>query len=145
MYLYISIFNVMKTLCFPLRHFRSPLQINNEFLRCPKNGGGNENIKYLIPPCGNWTHDHYVYSGTHIINNNKNFQMTCKEAMSLWGYRNAHNATHMASNDFNPLDEYVLSSEWIVASVKYFVVLLWIASVGWNCLFLYGMFFFLIH
>ncbi|XP_023951136.2 carbohydrate sulfotransferase 4-like [Bicyclus anynana] len=32
-------------------------------------------------------------------------QMKCKEAMSLWGYRNAHNATHMTSKDYNPLDQ----------------------------------------
>ncbi|XP_023951130.1 carbohydrate sulfotransferase 4 [Bicyclus anynana] len=36
-------------------------------------------------------------------------QMTCKEAMSLWGYRNAHNATHMTSKDYNPLDQYYLT------------------------------------
>ncbi|CAH0722401.1 unnamed protein product, partial [Brenthis ino] len=35
-------------------------------------------------------------------------QMTCKEAMALWGYRIAYNATHMTSNDFNPLDQYTL-------------------------------------
>ncbi|XP_026484594.2 carbohydrate sulfotransferase 4-like [Vanessa tameamea] len=36
-------------------------------------------------------------------------QETCKEAMSLWGYRMAHNATHMTSKDFNPLDQYSLT------------------------------------
>ncbi|XP_039765795.1 carbohydrate sulfotransferase 4-like isoform X2 [Pararge aegeria] len=36
-------------------------------------------------------------------------QMTCKEAMSLWGYRNAHNSTHMTSKDYNPLDQYSLT------------------------------------
>ncbi|XP_026484779.2 carbohydrate sulfotransferase 4-like [Vanessa tameamea] len=36
-------------------------------------------------------------------------QGSCKEAMSLWGYRMAHNATHMTSKDFNPLDQYSLT------------------------------------
>lgn len=36
-------------------------------------------------------------------------QMTCKEAMSLWGYRMAQNATQMTSKDFNPLDQYSIN------------------------------------
>ncbi|XP_004926985.1 carbohydrate sulfotransferase 4 [Bombyx mori] len=33
-------------------------------------------------------------------------QATCKGAMKLWGYRIAHNARHMASKDFDPLEPY---------------------------------------
>ncbi|XP_041973725.1 carbohydrate sulfotransferase 4-like [Aricia agestis] len=36
-------------------------------------------------------------------------QQKCKEAMELWGYRIADNATHMASKDFDPLDEYSIT------------------------------------
>lgn len=36
-------------------------------------------------------------------------QIMCKEAMDLWGYRMAHNATHMASNDFNPIENYTVT------------------------------------
>ncbi|CAG9575652.1 unnamed protein product [Danaus chrysippus] len=35
-------------------------------------------------------------------------QMTCKGAMDLWGYKLAHNATHMTSKEFNPIQEYSL-------------------------------------
>ncbi|KAJ0181057.1 hypothetical protein K1T71_003142 [Dendrolimus kikuchii] len=35
-------------------------------------------------------------------------QMACKEAMSLWGYRKAENATHMKSIEFYPVDQYVI-------------------------------------
>ncbi|XP_004926075.1 carbohydrate sulfotransferase 3 [Bombyx mori] len=35
-------------------------------------------------------------------------QTACKEAMKLWGYRAAHNATHMASEDFKPLEQYAI-------------------------------------
>ncbi|XP_061706489.1 carbohydrate sulfotransferase 4-like [Cydia pomonella] len=31
-------------------------------------------------------------------------QIACKQAMELWGYRSAHNATHMASKEFYPLE-----------------------------------------
>ncbi|KAL0819476.1 hypothetical protein ABMA28_007580 [Loxostege sticticalis] len=33
-------------------------------------------------------------------------QMVCKYAMDLWGYRMAHNASHLASKEFNPLDQF---------------------------------------
>ncbi|XP_073941739.1 carbohydrate sulfotransferase 4-like [Choristoneura fumiferana] len=36
-------------------------------------------------------------------------QMACKEAMDLWGYRRAHNATHMTSKEFHPLEKYVIT------------------------------------
>ncbi|XP_072936277.1 carbohydrate sulfotransferase 4-like [Epargyreus clarus] len=36
-------------------------------------------------------------------------QMTCKEAMNLWGYRMAHNASHMTSKEFYPLEQYSLT------------------------------------
>ncbi|CAH0600657.1 unnamed protein product [Chrysodeixis includens] len=36
-------------------------------------------------------------------------QMACKEAMLLWGYRLAYNATHMRSKDFYPLEDYTIS------------------------------------
>ncbi|CAG5042121.1 unnamed protein product [Parnassius apollo] len=39
----------------------------------------------------------------------EDIQMTCKEAMGLWGYKMAHNATHMASKDFYPLEQYSLT------------------------------------
>lgn len=34
--------------------------------------------------------------------------MTCKEAMDLWGYQIAHNASHMNSKEFNPLKSYIV-------------------------------------
>ncbi|XP_075986951.1 carbohydrate sulfotransferase 4-like [Anticarsia gemmatalis] len=36
-------------------------------------------------------------------------QMVCKEAMNLWGYRMAQNATHMASKEFNPIEDYTIT------------------------------------
>ncbi|XP_028035852.1 carbohydrate sulfotransferase 4-like isoform X1 [Bombyx mandarina] len=36
-------------------------------------------------------------------------QMACKEAMNLWGYRMAHNATHMTSKEFDPLETYTIT------------------------------------
>ncbi|XP_013183328.1 carbohydrate sulfotransferase 4 [Amyelois transitella] len=33
-------------------------------------------------------------------------QTVCKEAMDLWGYRLAHNSSHMTSKEFNPIMEY---------------------------------------
>ncbi|XP_026725854.1 carbohydrate sulfotransferase 3 [Trichoplusia ni] len=36
-------------------------------------------------------------------------QMACKEAMLLWGYRLAYNATHMKSTEFNPIEDYTIS------------------------------------
>ncbi|XP_053600670.1 carbohydrate sulfotransferase 4 [Plodia interpunctella] len=38
-----------------------------------------------------------------------NIQEVCKEAMDLWGYRLAHNSSHMTSKDFNPIMEYVVN------------------------------------
>lgn len=37
------------------------------------------------------------------------FQMVCKEAMLLWGYKMAYNETHMKSKDFNPIENYTIS------------------------------------
>ncbi|CAK1548356.1 unnamed protein product [Leptosia nina] len=39
----------------------------------------------------------------------EDIQMACKEALNLWGYKLAHNASHMTSKDFNPLDNYTLA------------------------------------
>lgn len=36
-------------------------------------------------------------------------QNACKDAMNLWGYRMAHNATHMASKEFDPIGEYTIT------------------------------------
>lgn len=36
-------------------------------------------------------------------------QMLCKEAMDLWGYELAQNASQMASKEFNPLKSYVIT------------------------------------
>lgn len=36
-------------------------------------------------------------------------QTACKEAMGLWGYRMAHNVSHMTSKDFYPLEEYSIT------------------------------------
>ncbi|KAM3966569.1 carbohydrate sulfotransferase 4 [Aphomia sociella] len=36
-------------------------------------------------------------------------QTLCKEAMDLWGYELAHNASHMSSKEFNPLKPYLIS------------------------------------
>ncbi|KAL4706820.1 hypothetical protein ACJJTC_010054 [Scirpophaga incertulas] len=35
-------------------------------------------------------------------------QRACAEAMELWGYRKVHNASEMASKDFNPLQPYIV-------------------------------------
>lgn len=44
------------------------------------------------------------------------FQNACKEAMELWGYRMAHNATHMASKEFYPIENYTVT-EWTIQYV----------------------------
>ncbi|XP_013144681.1 PREDICTED: carbohydrate sulfotransferase 4-like [Papilio polytes] len=38
----------------------------------------------------------------------EDIQITCKEAMSLWGYKMAHNASHMLSKEFYPIESYSL-------------------------------------
>ncbi|KAJ8724719.1 hypothetical protein PYW07_015677 [Mythimna separata] len=37
-----------------------------------------------------------------------NLQMSCREAMRLWGYKMAHNETHMMSNEFHPIEDYTI-------------------------------------
>lgn len=49
----------------------------------------------------------YQYD-THFKVDFLNFQMTCKEAMDLWGYEIAHNVSHMNSKAFNPLKPYII-------------------------------------
>ncbi|XP_063831821.1 carbohydrate sulfotransferase 3-like [Ostrinia nubilalis] len=40
------------------------------------------------------------------FNNVEEIQLACKDAMDLWGYRMAHNASHLASKEFNPLEPF---------------------------------------
>ncbi|XP_050665404.1 carbohydrate sulfotransferase 3-like [Leptidea sinapis] len=51
----------------------------------------------------------FKWKNTLDFNYVEDIQDACKEAMNLWGYKVAHNASQMTSKDFYPLDNYTIS------------------------------------